>query len=81
LIEDLLSQEQSPSKLTVVSNDGRVRSAAIRRGCPLLRCEEFMDALMNADSKPPAQTPLDEKQVDASEREKADWLKAFGNEP
>src|SRR5215213_767456 len=32
MIEDLLREEKSPETLTVVSNDGRVRDAARRRG-------------------------------------------------
>jgi predicted RNA-binding protein with PIN domain len=79
LIEDLLRSETSRESLTVVSNDARVRDTAKRRGCRVLRCAEFVDALM----KPPSVNtieprPDDEKAVQPTAQEQADWLRAFG---
>lgn len=79
LIEDLLRDEPAPATLTVVSNDGRVREAAARRGCPVLRCEEYVDRLLNPPR--PADTPAqsaDEKDVRPTAAERAGWEKAFG---
>jgi hypothetical protein len=79
LIEDLLRNESSPATLTVVSNDARVRDAARRRGCPLQRCDEFIDALMNPiPSGTIEPRPGDEKNIRPTAQEKADWLRAFG---
>lgn len=77
LIEDLLAAEASPGTLTVVSNDARVRAAAVRRGCPLLKCGEYVDALMQpARAAAPTEPP--EKDESATPAEMAAWEKAFG---
>jgi uncharacterized protein len=82
LIEDLLRDERSPETLTVVSNDTRIREAADRRGCPVRRCEEYVDALMEPPAPPAADAvPADEKDVAATPEETARWLKAFGGQP
>ena len=82
LIEDQLRDEPSPQALTVVSNDARVREAAARRGCPVRRCEEYVDALMEPP-RPPATGPAapDEKAVEMTPEETARWLQAFGGQP
>jgi hypothetical protein len=49
LIEELVATEPSPSALTVVSNDGRVREAGRRAECHLATCEEFIDWLIESD--------------------------------
>ena len=76
LIDDLLRDERSPETLMVVSNDARVRAAASRGGCPMLRCSEYVDALMNG-RKRATQPERAEKDVQASPQEQAEWLKAF----
>ncbi|MFO0806958.1 MAG: NYN domain-containing protein, partial [Gemmataceae bacterium] len=61
LIEDLLRSERRPAKLTVISNDRQVQDAGRSRGCVVLGCEAFVDALLAepkaapppADDKPP----------------------------
>jgi len=77
LIEDLLRDERSPESLTVVSNDGRVRGAAQRRGCPRLRCMEYIDTLVSRRESADVPT-TNEKDVQATDKEKAEWMKAFG---
>ncbi|MFO0804496.1 MAG: hypothetical protein U0791_15400 [Gemmataceae bacterium] len=61
MIEDLLRSERRPAKLTVISNDRQVQDAGRSRGCVVLGCEAFVDALLAepkaaplpADDKPP----------------------------
>jgi predicted RNA-binding protein with PIN domain len=81
MIEDLLREERSPESLTVVSNDGRVREAAKRRGAHVRRCGEYLDELPG--TKKPEFTrrsagPADEKDVRPTAEERAEWLKSFG---
>lgn len=79
LIEDILKQETSPESLTVVSSDGRIRDAAIVRGCPTMRCEDYVDLLMNPPRGSTEDEPLEnEKPAQASAEETAEWIKAFG---
>jgi predicted RNA-binding protein with PIN domain len=82
LIEDLLREEQAPQTLTVVSNDTRIRDAAVHRGCPVRRCEEYVDALITPPAPPAADAVRpDEKDVAETPEETARWLKAFGGQP
>src|SRR5690242_5793278 len=57
MIEDLLRGEKAPESLTVVSNDGRVREAAKRRGAHVRRCGEYLDELLGAGKRDPARHP------------------------
>src|SRR5947209_6071614 len=57
LIEDLLRREPAPPRLTVVSDDARLLEAARRRGCPVLRCLDYLDGL---GARPPAAAPAPE---------------------
>ena len=78
LIEDLLRDERSPETVTVVSNDSRVRDEAIRSGCRAWRCSEYVDSLMKT-RKSAVEIEPDEKDVQATPEEQAEWLKAFGD--
>ena len=81
MIEDLLRDERSPETLTVVSNDGRVRDAATRRGAAVRRCGEYLDDLLGQKApRPlaPAADPAAEKDVRPTPEEQAEWLRAFG---
>ncbi len=77
LIEDLVTAETSTESLTVVSNDARVRTAAARRGCPYLKCGEYVDALMSPPQSAAPQVSA-EKDETATPEEMAAWQKAFG---
>ena len=77
LIEDLVTSESSPPTLTVVSNDARVRTAAARRGCPYLKCGEYVDSLMSPARAVATSAPA-EKDESATPEEMAAWQKAFG---
>ena len=72
LIEELVATEPKPARLTVVSNDTRVREAGRRAECSLFTCEEFIDWLIHpeqpsvdaprpeADKPEPTSTDVDE---------------------
>src|SRR4051812_17317201 len=78
MIEDLLRDERSPQTLTVVSNDGRVREAATRRGAHVRKCNEYVDELIGPKKANVTRSPVDEKDVRATPEEQAEWLKSFG---
>jgi predicted RNA-binding protein with PIN domain len=81
MIEDLLRDEKSPRTLTVVSNDGRVREAANRRGAQVLRCSEYLDELLGPRKVDSGKRPADEaaeKDVRPTPEEQAEWLRSFG---
>lgn len=80
LIEDMLNEERSPETLTVVSNDARVREAAVRRGCGVQRCSEHVDALLSAATPKGPVVDYDEKDdTPMSPEETAEWIKVFGS--
>jgi predicted RNA-binding protein with PIN domain len=60
LIETLLAAEAAPAAVAVVSNDGRLREAARRRGAAGWSCEAFTDWLLTGSPGPgvsPAPVP------------------------
>jgi predicted RNA-binding protein with PIN domain len=83
MIEDLLQDEKSPRTLTVVSNDGRVREAASRRGAHVRRCSEYVDELVGPRKVDMGKRPTDgaaEKDVRPTPEEQAAWLTSFGGD-
>ena len=81
MIEDLLREEKSPETLTVVSNDGRVREAAQRRGAAVRKCNEYLDELLGPKQPTrPDRTadPAADKDVLPTADERAAWERAFG---
>lgn len=75
-IEELLERETRPERVTVVSNDSRVREAARRAGAAVRTCEEFTDWLISAAPPPRAPKPATEEKPAASASE-PDLLAAF----
>jgi predicted RNA-binding protein with PIN domain len=78
MIEDLLHDERSPETLTVVSNDARVREAAKRRGAGVRRCEEYVDQLVEPPKPAATSDPVDEKDIEATAGDVAEWLRKLG---
>jgi hypothetical protein len=79
-IEELIRLEGTPHLLTVVSDDRRVRDAARRRHCPVLRCLDYLDALEKQRRQPqPAPTPQADKPDAVSPAEAEQWLHEFGD--
>ena len=84
-IEEMLVAEPTPTRIAVVSNDGRVREAGRRRGSAVYPCEEFVDWTLDggrADDASRRKTPqADKPEVPATEEEMAAWLAAFSTPP
>jgi predicted RNA-binding protein with PIN domain len=78
LIEELLRAEHQPRRLTVVSDDNRIREAARRRGCVVLGCLDYVESL-RAPRRPPSPAPAaaPAKPEQSSAEEKEHWLEAF----
>jgi hypothetical protein len=80
LIEALIRQASVPHRLTVVSDDHRIREAARRRHCVVQRCGDFMDWLAD-QPRPRTAPPRDEpgKPNRVSREETQHWLEEFGD--
>jgi hypothetical protein len=79
LIEALIRAHPSPRKLTVVSEDRRLRDAAARRRCQIQAGVDFYDAIA-CPRRPEPPVPSD-KPEDLSDDEVAEFLRAFGELP
>jgi predicted RNA-binding protein with PIN domain len=80
LIEELVAVEQCPDRLTVVSDDLRVREAARRAACRISSCGEFMDWLLLTDSqaRPTQRQNVSDKPIPAiTDEDNEEWLNAF----
>jgi hypothetical protein len=75
VIEDLIRRDSAPRRLTVVSDDNRLRSAARRRDCPVLGCLDFLDEIGRVLRPKPAD-PLP-RPDGVSGAEAARWLDEF----
>jgi uncharacterized protein len=84
-IEEILEAEERPARLTVVSDDTRLREAARRRGASFLSCPEFIDWAIERRPPPPDHSPSpnqpEKPEPAPSEAEKAAWLAAFSRPP
>jgi predicted RNA-binding protein with PIN domain len=82
-IEDLLASERVPARITVVSNDSRLREFARRRGAAFWSCEEFIDWTLEPrrPARKPRQTEPDKPEPVPTETERAEWLAAFSKPP
>jgi predicted RNA-binding protein with PIN domain len=82
-IEELLASEPHPERVAVVSNDARVRTTGRRRGAGALRCEEFIDLLIEpAPAGRRVDSPDPEKpEPPAGNEEMSNWLEAFSRPP
>jgi hypothetical protein len=79
LIEELIRQDGDPRRLTIVSDDRRLRQAAERRRCPVLRCLDFLDTLdrPRSEKAPTAELPVKPEGISPDETER--WLRVFGD--
>jgi hypothetical protein len=79
LIEVLIRQEAAPHKLTVVSNDQRLREAARRRRCVGWTLPDYVDWLERTTLPMPATPTVGEgKPARVSDAELNAWLTEFG---
>lgn len=80
LIEQLIRQASVPHRLTVVSDDHRIREAARRRHCVVQGCGDFLDALDARRRTPPARSAAEPAKPDAvSPEEAGHWLREFAD--
>ena len=77
VIEDRLESDPAAAKLTVVSNDRRLRRAALAARASVMRCEAFWDYVERQLSRksPPKEPPG--KRQGLSEGETERWLDIF----
>ncbi|MGV3483072.1 MAG: NYN domain-containing protein [Planctomycetaceae bacterium] len=83
-LEELIAAHSAPKRLTVISSDHRIQTAAKRRGATAIDSEKWLDRL--ADGVVELATRVDPEPHDAAEEdEKADapidvrkWLSEFG---
>ena len=78
-LEDLIQQNTAPRRLTVVSSDNRLRKAARRRRCKLLKAPEYLEELVRRQQTPPRRcTEPIQKRRGLAEGELPEWLERFG---
>jgi predicted RNA-binding protein with PIN domain len=80
LIEEVIRRETRPQDLAVVSDDRRLREAARRRGCGVLRCLDFVEAIAFPPVPPiPSNSDGATKPDLPSAEETQEWLREFGD--
>lgn len=79
LIEELIRTTPAPKKLTVVSDDHRIRQAARRRECRVMGCGDYMDWLAGFTLRqtPRPRLPSSAKPETVSDEETQHWLDEF----
>jgi predicted RNA-binding protein with PIN domain len=80
LIEEYLNTETNLSRLTVVSNDNRIRLAAQRRGCTAWSCGTFIDWMQSGSRDIGPESAINEmaKPEAPTTAELNEWLERFG---
>jgi len=79
VIEEMIEKEKTPSGLTVVSNDNRLRLAARKGKCIPVSCLDFIEILMKKPaSGKSSQLEGPEKPDGISPDEMKKWLDHFG---
>lgn len=78
VIEDKISASTAPKKLTIVSSDRRLRSAARMRKATSMKSDAFWnDVRKQVDRKRSTKEPI-EKRQGLNEGETEQWLELFG---
>ncbi len=79
VIEEKITADTSPRRLTVVSSDRRLRKAAGERRAAALKAEEFWERVRRELSRrKPRKTEPEEKREGLTDGETDQWLEAFG---
>jgi predicted RNA-binding protein with PIN domain len=81
LIEEMIRKASVPKKLTVVSDDRRIRTAAQRRHCIAWTCGEYQDHLdrvRRGESQLPVAATDGGKPDNLTQEEMQRWLDEFG---
>lgn len=77
-IEEMIRLESTPRRLTIISDDHRVRDAGRRRQCEVLHCLDYLEALeKQRRQRPPAPVPISDKPETLSPDETERWLQEF----
>jgi len=79
LIESLIEHHSAPRQLAVVSDDRRIKQAALRRGCSAWSCFEFIESLKNRRARRPTAAPASDKPQAVPQEEKDFWLGEFAD--
>ena len=79
VLEDLIQQNTAPRRLTVVSSDNRVRKAARKRRCKLLKSPEYLEEWIRRQQTSPRR-PVEpiQKRRGLGAGELSAWLERFG---
>jgi predicted RNA-binding protein with PIN domain len=80
LIEELIRTDSVPARLTVVTDDRRLREAARRRGCTVAGCLDYIENLEHPPPARPAEAPPAKPEGVAPD-EVEHWLREFGCGP
>ena len=80
VIESKITASTSPRRLTVVSNDQRIRKAARARKAVSVKSETFWNDLLNRLNRKRKQQEPAEKRLGLDEGQTKQWLKLFGFE-
>jgi len=79
LMEKLIREENDPPRMSVVSNDHRILTAARRKGCPALSCGDYVDELQGnrspTNSRP--SKAVADKPESPTDDEMSEWLRKF----
>ena len=77
LIEERVASEAAPARLTVVSDDRRLREAARHRGCPWLGCLDYYERWLLGHR--PAAVPAPALPEKPAHGIMEDWAEVFGD--
>lgn len=78
LIETLIRHDSAPRRLTVVSDDHRIRDAAQRRQCTVSGCAEYLEWLeRHRRERGRSSRPAEVKPEHLSQEETRHWLDEF----
>jgi uncharacterized protein len=77
LIETMIRSAPSPQRLTVVSNDRRLKEAARRRGCLVMECLDFW-VWLTERPRPDSPLPVEEERPAVTAEDTERWLREFG---
>ena len=75
MIELLIQEHSTPKSLSVVSNDNRIKQAAMRRRATAIECDDWLDELEHLARE---SSNRDLQAKDTKDLESTDWLEEFG---
>jgi hypothetical protein len=80
LIEALIAQHTAPRRLVVVSDDQRIKQAALRRHCQTSSCFDFLESLKRRRAGQPVAPAAGERKPQVLPPEEREfWLREFAD--